>query len=139
MKGAAGGISLAAVVALVATNGERFVASLSAGWDVLLKVVGQTPLGLASFLLAWCVGVLLMGTLRRWWPEPASRDLMHLRMGVIELLSSGAAFLVCWLQVRTGMGVLLGVIAGLSTSLLYRALAATATALMLRYFTKAGD
>lgn len=121
MKGTvAGGVSIGTIVVLIATNGERFAASMKAMWEFVLLVVGKTPLGLGAFLLAWVLGVVLMGFLRRWLPEMVRRDLMHWRMAFIELVSASAAFAVCYAQIPTMLGMIFGTIAGLSVSIIYR-------------------
>lgn len=117
-------ISLTAVVVLVAAQGKEFFASLMAGWEFLLLVVGKTPLGLASFLLACVMGTVVMGALRRWLPEMQSRDRMHWRMAFIELASAAAAFFTLWYQTKTMLGMMLAVVAGLSISIIYRIVAA---------------
>lgn len=128
-KNAAWGTATALVV-LVAANGVEFFESLRAGWVFVTEVTAKMPLGLGSFLLAWLLGACLMGFLRRWIPVPEHRDLMHLRMFFIEISSATAAFLACWLQTRTLLGMILGITAGLSISIIYRVLAAAGSALV---------
>lgn len=129
VKGAVG-ISLTAVVVLIAANGKDFFASLMAGWEFLLLVVDKTPLGLASFLLSCVMGVVVMGALRRWLPEMDSRDHMHWRMAFIEMASAAAAFFVLWFQTGTMLGMILAVVTGLSISIIYRVLAAIGALIM---------
>lgn len=137
-KGAVG-ISAGAVIVLIATNGEKFFSSLQAGWVFILNITSQMPLGLASFLLAWALGLSIMASLRRWIPEPKRQDYMHLRMGFIELASSVAAFFAVWMQDKTLLGLMLGIVAGLSVSILYRALAAAGSTVLRRIYLPPED
>lgn len=130
----AGGVSLTTIVVLIAANGERFAASLKAGWEFLILVASKTPLGLGAFLLSWVLGAFLMGFLRRWLPEMARRDLMHWRMAFIELVSALAAFSVCYAQIPTMLGLIFGTIAGLSVSIIYR-IGAAIGGLIVRKFS----
>jgi len=122
--GGAVGLSLGTVVVLIAANGEKFFASLRAGWEFLILVVGKSPLGLSSTLMACAMGVAVMGFLRRWLPEFERRDYMHWRMVFIELASGIAAFFTLWMQNKTMLGMMLATVVGLSISILYRVVAA---------------
>ena len=137
-KSAAWG-TVTALVVLVAANGVAFFDSLRAGWVFVTEITSKMPLGLGSFLLAWLLGATMMGFLRRWIPEPARRDYMHWRMFFIEITSAAAAFLACWLQTRTLLGMILGLTAGLSISLIYRVLAAIGSALVRRLYDPEAD
>lgn len=124
--------SLGVAAGWIAANGERFIASMSSGWNLIVDVAARAPLGLSTVFLAWGLGVLLTYSLRRWWPEPEGRAAMHWRMGVIEFVAAACTFAVCWLQIRSGLGLLLGAIAGLSVSLIFRAVATGLAAVLAK-------
>jgi len=126
------GISLTAVVTLIAANGERFIASLSSGWDLAMRVLQGAPLGLWAVVLSWLLGCLLIAWVRHYWPEPEARGAMHRRVLAVDILGASAAFAVCWTQLRTGLGIAVSAIAGLSIPFVYRAMAAAGSAVVAR-------
>lgn len=118
------GVSLSALVVLVATQGEGLFATLTAGFNWLMLVVDKMPIGVASFFVALVMGVSVMGALRRWIPDTKRNDLMHLRLAFIEAASALAAFFTVWAQQKSLMSTLFAVIAGLSISIVFRLCAA---------------
>lgn len=125
-------ISITAVVLLLAANGTALFTSLQAGWDFILRIVQQMPLGLGAFLLGLALGCAMMAFLLRFIPESARKDLMHLRLAMIELLSMAAAFAVIYAQQATLLGGILGAFAGLLVSVTYRLVAALGALVMRR-------
>ena len=127
-------LSITAVVVLLAANGTALFTSLQAGWDFVLRIVQQMPLGLGTFLLGLSLGCAMMAFLRRFIPETPDelKDRMHLRMFLIELVSMGAAFAVIYVQQATLMGVILGAFAGLLVSVTYRLAVALGAVIMRR-------
>lgn len=126
------GISIGAVVVLLAANGSALFTSLQAGWDFVLRVTQQMPLGGWSVLLALALGAAVMGFLRRNIPEPERKDMMHLRMALIEVVSLASAFAVVFLLLPTLLGGIVGALCGLSVSVAYRVLAAAGNLLLDR-------
>lgn len=119
------GVSLSALVVLVATQGEGLFSTLTAGFNWLMLVVDKMPIGVASFFVALVMGVSVMGALRRWIPDTKRNDLMHLRLAFIEAASALAAFFTVWAQQKTLMSTMFAIIAGLSISIVFRLCAAT--------------
>lgn len=135
MSKAATGISigaLATVVTLIATNGEKFIASLGYAWDLGLRVVQGASMGLWAVLLSWVLGCLLIASIRHYWPEPPARAAMHRRVLAVDALGCIVAFAVCWTQFRTGLGIALSAAVGLSIPFVYRAVASIASAMQAR-------
>ncbi len=125
-------ISITAVVLLLAANGTALFTSLQAGWDFALRIGEQMPMGLGAFLLGLSLGCAMMAFLRRFIPESPRKDLMHLRLALIELLSMAAAFAVIYVQQPTLLGGILGAFAGLLVSVTYRLVAALGALVMRR-------
>ena len=136
---AATGISigaLVAVVTLIASNGEKFIASIASAWDLAVRVVQGASIGLWAVLLSWTLGCLLIAAVRHFWHEPLPRAAMHRRVLVVDALGCIVAFAVCWTQFRTGLGIALSAAVGLSIPFVYRASAAVASAVQARLKTE---
>lgn len=130
------GVSLSAIVVLVATQGEGLFATMTAGFNWLMLVVEKMPIGVASFFVAIVMGVSVMGALRRWIPESKRNDLMHLRLAFIEAAAALAAFFTVWVQQKSLMSTMFAVIAGLSISIVFRLCAAMWDVICERIRTK---
>lgn len=126
-------ISLAAVAGVMIAKGPELFTTLTAGVDFLVRAAERTPLGFASFIIGLAIGVAAMGFLRRFIPEPARRDLMHLRMAFIELVPMAGAFLSVWLQKPDLLGAIVATLAALLVSVTYRVFAAIGSAILRRY------
>lgn len=116
------GVSLTAVVVMIASNGEKFSAALAALWQFLIMVTTKTPAGLASFLLAWALGLLVMYSLRKWLPQ-GKESAMHIPIVGIEAAGSLAGLVAFWSQTPTLLGLLVAMVTGLSVPLMYRVIA----------------
>lgn len=130
--GTTAGISLAAIVTLVATNGEKVVGVLTAFWNWILLVADKMPMGLFAFLAGHALGVLTIAALRHWIPDSRDRAWMHGRLLVIEAIGAGAAFAVVWSQERSVMNLAVAGICAMAVPLAFRLYAALAAALWKR-------
>lgn len=124
--------TVAAVVGLIAANGEKFISSLSVAWDLGVRVVQGSPIGVWAAILSLALGCILIAAVRHFWPEPAPRAAMHRRVLVVDALGCIVAFAVCWTQFRTGLGIALSAAVGLSIPFVYRAVASLASAMLAR-------
>ena len=126
--GIAAGVSLPILIGLVAANGERIVAVLTAFWNWVILVAEKMPMGLFAFLVGNLLGVLLIAALRHWIPDTKNPAWMHARILIIEALGATAAFALVWSQERSVMNLAIAGICGLGVPLSFRLYAALCSA-----------
>lgn len=125
-----------AILAAVATNGEKAVGTVRAGYLVLQAMGKDLPLGFYSVLLGLAIGLGLLWNLRRAIPEPqgaAHRGAMHARIAFVDPIAQLATLAAIWLQLRSLNGALIGLAAALLVPWVYRVLAAFISWLGRRY------
>lgn len=118
------GVSLGGIFVLIATNGDAFFKSISAGWLFLLQLTEEAPLGLSSFLLAFALAVATQPFLRRYLPQMED-DIA--RAFLIDSAAIVIGVAVMWLQMRTLDALLLGMLAGFTAPWAYRGICAAIT------------
>ncbi len=116
--------SLAGLFALFALHGEAFFRGALGAWRFLEAITGSADLGVSAFFLAIALATLLQLTLRRLVPEGRNRYTVLL---IGEFMSLLVAIHVCWLQIPNRNGIMVGLLAGLSSPFLTRAIMALST------------
>lgn len=115
------GVSAAALMVLLASNGKALVEALEAAWLFLMKLVETAPMGLASFAMALTMAVLAQGFIARLADQLKCASSREVVKSAVSLLFG---FAVMYLQLPTVKGALLGLLAGFAGPFAFQAVAA---------------
>ncbi|PZQ30381.1 MAG: hypothetical protein DI562_07215 [Stenotrophomonas acidaminiphila] len=129
------GVSLAALLVLLAANGRGLAEAITGLWQVMLRFSDTAPMGLVSFLFSLALAVASQPFLRKWMPSlkcPLSREFL------IETAALAIALIAQLLQVSDLKGWMLGLLAGFMAPYVFKGLAAL-SGLALRGLQKAGE
>lgn len=115
------GVSAAALMVLLASNGKALVEALEAAWLFLMKLVETAPMGLASFAMALTMAVLAQAFIARLADQLKCASSREVVKSAVSLLFG---FAVMYLQLPTVKGALLGLLAGFAGPFAFQAVAA---------------
>lgn len=115
------GVSAAALLVLLASNGKQLVEALEAAWLFLMKLSETAPMGLASFAMALTLAVLAQAFVSRVIEQLKCASSREVVRSAVSLLFG---FSVMYLQLPTVKGALLGLLAGFAGPFAYQAVAA---------------
>lgn len=102
------GLGLSSLFVLIAVNGEKFAASLSAALAFLVELTAKAPLGVWSFLLALSIATVAQAFLALFLDIPCAKR----RDAVLAACGFALGAGLMYLQLPTRNGVLLALLVG---------------------------